>query len=101
MEYFLILVALLLVAVFLQRKLKFRIYHSINEMVVMVGTVFLIGVVWDYFATYRNHWVFPGSGLLGLRIYGLPIEEFMFFLIIPYFTLVLYKTFSVKLRQEK
>jgi len=55
-------------------------------------------MVWDYFATWRQHWVFPGNGLLGLRFFGLPIEEFLFFLIMPYFAFTLYKVFDKKIK---
>lgn len=98
MEYFLILMGFLLAAVFFELKFHIHIYHSRKERIIMTLIIFSIGMIWDYFATWRQHWVFPGSGLLGVRIYGLPLEEFLFFLIMPYFGLTLYKLIDAKIK---
>lgn len=41
------------------------------------------GVIWDISATRAGHWSFDRRYLTGLRIVGLPIEEWLFFLVIP------------------
>lgn len=86
----------LVLAVFLKRHFDLMIYKSRKEMIFLVSTMFLIGIAWDYYATSRKHWVFPGNGLLGIRIYGLPIEEFLFMLILPYFIITVYKVYEMK-----
>ncbi len=98
MEYFLILIGFLSLGIFLEWKFRIHIYHSRKERIVTTLTIFLIGMVWDYFATWRQHWVFPGSGLIGIHLFGLPIEEFLFFLIMPYFAITLYKIFDAKIK---
>ena len=98
MEYFLILLVFLCSAIALERKFHIHIYHSRKERIITALTIFLIGMVWDYFAVWRRHWVFPGNGLIGVRLFGLPLEEFLFFLIMPYFTLTLYKIFDKKVK---
>ncbi len=35
-----------------------------------------------------------GDGLIDLRIFTLPIEEFLFMFIVPYFALVIYKIYK-------
>ena len=67
-------------------------------MMVSIITIFLIGMTWDYYAVWRGHWIFPGNGLIGTRIFGLPIEEFMFFLIGPYFALTIYNMSNSKIK---
>ncbi|HLC56056.1 MAG TPA: lycopene cyclase domain-containing protein [Candidatus Nanoarchaeia archaeon] len=98
MEYFLILILLLLIAIFLEYKFRIHIYHSRKERIITSITFFIIGILWDYFATWRQNWNFPGPGLIGIRILDLPIEEFIFFLIIPYFILTLYKVYDKKIK---
>lgn len=98
MEYFLILMGFLALAVFLEWKFKIHIYHSRKERIITSVVLLIIGTAWDYFATWRQHWIFPGNGLLGIRIFGLPLEEFLFFLIMPYVTLTLYKIFDAKIK---
>ncbi len=100
MEYLSILLALFLVAFLVQYKNRLTIYHSNLERFCVMINIFVLGVIWDYFAIYRQHWIFPGNGLVGLRIHGLPIEEFLFFLIIPYVVLVMYKFYDKKLKRR-
>ena len=97
-EYLLILVCILVVTIFFEYKYKIHLYHSRKERLFVVLNIFLFGMLWDYFAMYRHHWIFPGDGLVGVRIYGLPVEEFLFFLIIPYAALVMYKFYDTKLK---
>ncbi|MEM4240141.1 MAG: lycopene cyclase domain-containing protein [Candidatus Woesearchaeota archaeon] len=94
MEYFLILMGFLLASLLLEWRFHVKIYHSRKERIFTMLTIFVIGMVWDYFATWRHHWIFPGNGLLGIRIFNLPIEEFLFFLIGPYFALTIYKVYD-------
>lgn len=35
--------------------------------------------VWDILATARGHWSFNQQYVLGIRFFGLPLEEFLFF----------------------
>jgi lycopene cyclase domain-containing protein len=98
MEYFLILMGFLIVGVVLGRIYNLHIYHSRKQMIFTVTTILVIGTAWDYFATWRQHWIFPGNGLLGIYIYGLPIEEFFFFLIMPYFAFTIYKIYHAKIK---
>lgn len=98
MEYFLILIGFLLAGILMTIIFKIKIYKSIKQGLITIFTVLIIGMVWDYFATSRRHWIFPGDGLLGIRIYDLPLEEFLFFLIIPFFGITLYKLIDMKMK---
>lgn len=42
----------------------------------------LIGIVWDFIAINFGVWYFPAETNLGLIIFGIPIEEFLFFSLI-------------------
>lgn len=44
-----------------------------------VGLVGLIFVAWDIVATHVGHWEFSETYTTGLRLGGLPIEEYLFF----------------------
>ena len=98
MEYFLILMGFLLLGIFLEWKFHIHIYHSRKERIITSVVILIIGSVWDYFATWRQHWIFPGNGLIGIRLFGLPLEEFLFFLIMPYIAFTLYKIFDAKIK---
>lgn len=45
------------------------------------ATVFII---WDIIAVYRGHWNFSPDHIYGLKLFGLPFEEILFFFCIPF-----------------
>ncbi|MEK6847216.1 MAG: lycopene cyclase domain-containing protein [Nanoarchaeota archaeon] len=98
MEYLLILLVFLVISIFLERKYNIHLYHSKKERFTTPIIIFLIGTIIDYYATWKGYWIFPGNGLIGIRIFGLPIEEFLFFLIMPYFAFTVYRIFHNKVK---
>lgn len=67
---------------------------------IMWALIFLfIGTVWDQYAIPHEHWIFTGKGILGLYIEVIPIEEFMWFLIVPYFCLTVYKSIQIIIKK--
>ncbi len=93
-KYLIILISGFVVTVFVAHKYNIHPYHSKKEMLQVTLNFFIFGLLLDYFGTYNHYWVFPGNGLLGMRIIGLPIEEFLLYLILPYSVLVIYKFYS-------
>lgn len=49
--------------------------------ILLVGLFF---IAWDIYFTYMNVWGFNDEYLIGLRIFRMPLEEYLFFLLIPY-----------------
>ena len=53
----------------------------------MLLTIFPVGiafVLWDRFAITQGHWRFDNAQVLPLnRIWGLPLEEYLFFIFVP------------------
>lgn len=47
-------------------------------------------IIWDIIATKTLVWKFNGQYLLGINIVNLPVEEYMFFLVVPYACLFIY-----------
>lgn len=58
----------------------------------------LFFILWDIWFTYKNIWMFNESYILGKRMLGLPFEEYLFFLTIPYASLFLYSYFRLKVQ---
>jgi lycopene cyclase domain-containing protein len=49
--------------------------------IILVGLFFII---WDIYFAYENVWGFNDDYLIGIRWFKLPLEEWLFFLLIPY-----------------
>ena len=98
MEYLLILLIILLIAFLVEWKYRIHLYRSMKERLIVTLTLFLVGLIWDYYAVYRKHWSYPGNGLIGIYIFGLPLEEFLFHLIAPYAILTTYKFYDKRIK---
>ena len=61
-----------------------RIYKNIRALLYSITLILVIFGTWDVFATFRGHWYFNPNGVWELRIVNLPIEEVLFFVIIPF-----------------
>ncbi|MFW3146098.1 MAG: lycopene cyclase domain-containing protein [Thermoplasmatota archaeon] len=66
--------------------------------ILTVGTLF---VIWDIYATYQGHWAFNERYLTGIYLFGLPIEEIMFFVTVPYACIFTFEVISCHIRDWK
>lgn len=51
------------------------------------SALFIVGfffILWDIYFAYQNVWGFNDQYLVGFRLFKLPLEEWLFFLLIPY-----------------
>jgi lycopene cyclase domain-containing protein len=96
MEYILILLFFLLVAITLERVYRVHLYHNRKERFTIVFLFFIVGIIWDSFAISRGDWIFPAGKNLGITIGVMPLEEYLFILIIPYAILTIYKVVDYK-----
>ncbi len=92
MEYLLILLVVLALSLLLEKKNHLHLYRNRKERLLLTGLFFLVGSIWDSYAVWRGHWLFPNNKTVGVTIGLLPLEEYLFFLIVPYFILTIYKT---------
>lgn len=57
---------------------------KIKSIISAILTVAPIWIVYDIWATARGHWSFNSSFFLGFKFINLPIEEVLFFVVVPY-----------------
>ena len=65
--------------------------------ILLTGTFF---VVWDVWFTHWQVWGFNDRYLLGIYAYGLPVEEILFFVVVPYACLFLYETVQLFVKKD-
>ncbi len=82
--YLLVLAACLLGTLPLELKLGTRVYGRPRRLLLAVAPVFAVFLAWDLWAIDQGHWTFDPEQTTGLVLPGgLPIEEVLFFLVIP------------------
>jgi lycopene cyclase domain-containing protein len=98
MEYLLIQLGFLIISIFLVCKYKLKIFKSKKHAFILLGVIFLLIIIWDSTAVFYGWWKFPGTGLIGITIGLLPIEEYSLAIIVPWFIVVFYKFIEEKLK---
>lgn len=61
--------------------------HFIQYWKAYFSSILLVGlffIAWDIYFTVNDVWGFNDQYLIGFRIFNLPLEEWLFFLLIPY-----------------
>ncbi len=61
---------------------------------ISIPVVAFLFTVWDILAVKRGHWSFGLEHTLGVGILNQPMEEIFFFVIIPFFGVVVYHYFK-------
>jgi lycopene cyclase domain-containing protein len=91
LRYLLVLAACLAVTLPLEFVLGARVYRRPRLLLATLLPVAALFAAWDLAATARGHWWFADQFIVGLRLLGLPVEEWLFFLVIPLCALLTYE----------
>ena len=82
-----------------ERRLRF--YSKARSLLIAMFLVGCVFVGWDVLATYRGHWAFNPSYVDDIRLLGLPLEELLFFVTVPYSCLFVYESIKYFLGDAK
>ncbi|UQX87219.1 lycopene cyclase domain-containing protein [Jatrophihabitans telluris] len=63
--------------------LRTQVYSRPRRLLLALLPGLLLGTAWDLYAVHAGHWSFADGYLIGLRLAGLPVEEILFFAVIP------------------
>ena len=64
--------------------LKVGVLRRIKRTFLSVAPISLMFLIWDAYAIHSGHWYFDEKQILGIiGPFGIPLEEFLFFLIVP------------------
>ncbi len=84
LTYLLVLAGCLCGALWLEPVLRVGVLRQVRRLLLTVLPVALVFVVWDLLAIRAGHWSFDRSLILGVVLpFGLPLEELLFFLVVP------------------
>jgi lycopene cyclase domain-containing protein len=81
-----------------EKRLGFRRYWKALFPAIAITAAFFI--VWDHFLTAWGVWGFNPDYLIGWWIWGLPVEEWMFFFTIPYACVFTYSSLNTLMARD-
>jgi lycopene cyclase domain-containing protein len=90
-RYLLLLAACVAVTLPLELVLGVRVYRQPRRLITTVLPVAAVFAVWDRIGVAHGDWRFAGTYTIGLRIAGLPLEEWLFVLVIPICAVMAYE----------
>ncbi len=64
------------------------------------GVVSLPFIIWDIIATDNGHWAFNEEFILGPKLFGLPIEEILFFFLVPVVMLIVWYLVRFRVKER-
>ena len=89
---------LLLIAVVITLPLEFfgklGIYRRYKDAIKAISLPFIIFIIWDILFSQTDLWNFSDKHTYSFRLLGLPIEEILFFIVIPLAGLLTYNAVS-------
>lgn len=94
MTYLLLNIFIILVPFLLSFESKVKFYKKLSAYGFSIAIVSTLFIFWDIFATYRGDWAFNPQYTIGLGILGLPIEEILFFITVPYSIIFIYESLN-------
>lgn len=83
-EYLILLAAVGFFPFILSFDRKLGMYRQTGALLKAIALVCLSFWIWDIAATARGHWWFNDAYVLGLSVLGLPIEEWLFFVVVSF-----------------
>jgi lycopene cyclase domain-containing protein len=89
--YFLILAGSLIGPLILSFDKKVAFYKKWKQLI--VGMIFpaMFYIIWDMVFTKNGVWSFNEDYITGIKLYNLPVEEVLFFFIVPYCCVFIYE----------
>jgi lycopene cyclase domain-containing protein len=95
------LIACLVVTLPLELVLGARVYRRPKRLVLTLLPVVAVFVAWDVLATRHGSWGFAPEYTLGPSLFGLPVEEWLFFVVVPLCGLLTYEAVGSTARRAR
>jgi lycopene beta-cyclase len=96
-EYFLVLGAILFFPLVLSLLMRLRLFQRWRALLKAMLFVSAVYWVWDIAAIARGHWSFNPAYILGVDLLGMPVEEWLFFVVITFVSVFTHEAVGVVL----
>ena len=101
-QYLLLMVCCLLITLPLEFVFGARVYRRAAGLALALIPVVIIFSIWDIVGILRDHWSYSPRFTTGVKlIFGMPIEELVFFIVVPICGLLTYEAVGQVLRRTQ
>jgi lycopene cyclase domain-containing protein len=97
MEYMILLISVFLACIAAKFAFKLQLFKSKKNATLTLVSLFIIGSTLDSFALMRGYWNFQQEFFVGITIGVMPLEEYIFLIVIPFLTIVIYRLVNKKI----
>jgi lycopene cyclase domain-containing protein len=89
-------------SIWLEIFLKVGVLRRLKRAVLSIIPTAIIFLVWDYYAVVNGHWWFDKEQVVGIfGPKGIPLEEFLFFIVVPLASLLTIEAVRTQKRHWK
>lgn len=78
-----------------------RYYRRFPALLFAMATAGTLYLTWDHWVTVRGDWSFNPKYTLGLELFDLPLEEYLFFVVVPFSCIFIYEVLRAKSRERR
>jgi lycopene beta-cyclase len=90
-QYLLLMAGCLLITLPLEFLLRARVYRRPRRLLLALLPTLVVFLAWDALGIVRGHWWYSLEYTTGIRPARVPLEEYVFFLVIPVCGLLTYE----------
>jgi lycopene beta-cyclase len=91
-EYLALMTACLVITLPLEIVFGARVYRRFRLLVLVLLPVVLVFSTWDVVGIVREHWDYNPASVTGIQlVFGMPLEELVFFVVVPVCGLLTYE----------
>lgn len=99
--YLILLVGSISVPLFLSFDKKVQYFKSLKYILPAIFITAFIFWIWDIGFTKAKVWSFNQEFTLGINLMGMPIEEWLFFIVVPYCCIFIYEVLKFYLKKQE
>ena len=99
-EYLVVLGLCLAVTAPLEVVLGVRVYRQVRRLLLTLGCTGAVFVAWDLVGARLGHWDYNPAAITGVALLGLPLEEYLFFVVVPLCGVLTFEAVRVTLRRR-
>ena len=79
---------------------RIKLYTKFKYICISIFTILIVFIPWDIYFTQQDVWCFNSSYISGVNFFNLPIEEALFFVIVPFACVFIYEVLNYFIKKD-